>query len=454
MMVRKLAEFKRLGGGLVLLPGDMEPFSTDSVVLYKVLSLADRAFYVEPGLVFDAMTALNLLRMNDISQLQVLTMAEIGDGLRALKLPHRFPHKRLPHNLRAGALHGLMAERCELNAAEIAVGVLADCMHDNFTCAGGDSWKDINHQKTLFDEDDHFADKIFRYYNAGWRSLCHQYGLNPEKTAKEMQDIIDGRGLRGQIHEIADTASYMLGDLAEIERASMRSEVANSDAGRKFREIIRASQEEWDIWNHVAVEDYKLVVTNPWALENFLRLRMMLWEKLYQNPATKFLELLARDIMYPYLVNHKRINLAELPLRGDAWLHDLVERKMGLAAGALMRLDLLGEFPRRMSFPTWVQALDEEDRRHASGAFTLMFSTKDFQASKSKTDKYFVKGPEGKAISFKEARPTEAKLIDEIARLSVAPHKSVNVCWVENPVIPDNLRPAWEEARARWRERK
>ena len=33
-----------------------------------------------------------------------------------------------------------------------------------------------------------------------------------------MQDIVEGKGLRGQIHEVADTASYMLGDLAEIKR--------------------------------------------------------------------------------------------------------------------------------------------------------------------------------------------------------------------------------------------
>ncbi len=442
---------RRLGGGLVLLPSDAAPSSTESFSLYKAYSLADRAFWVEPDLVADAMKPLNLLRMDDIYQLQVLTVAETGDGLRSLELPHRFLHKRLIHNLRAGALHGLMAQRCGLSEEEIAVGVLAECMHDNFTCAGGDSWKGINHQQTIFDEDDKFAEKILRYYGFGWLSLCWQYGFNPEKTAREMQDIVDGRDLRGQIHEIADTASYILGDLAEIKKAHQRL------GGMNLQKIIRASEEEWDVWNYISVQKGQLVVTNQWVLENFLRLRVVLWANLYQNPAAKFLELLAREVVFPYLLSRKRIDLAELPRQGDAWLQNLVEQEMGLTSGAWTQLDLLGEFPRRKSFATWGFAMDFEDHLHSLhslGAFTLVFSVGDFQKTKSKTDKYFVDGLDGEVVTFKEANPTGARLIEEIAQGSTSPSERINVCWVENSVIPDNLRQAWEEARARWQERR
>ena len=71
-----------LGSGLVLLPSDAAPSSKESFSLYRAYSLADRAFWVEPGLVADAMKPLNLLRMDDIHQLQVLTVAEISDTLK------------------------------------------------------------------------------------------------------------------------------------------------------------------------------------------------------------------------------------------------------------------------------------------------------------------------------------------------------------------------------------
>ena len=439
---------RRLGGGLVLLPSDTKLSSTELFALHKAYSLADRAFCVEEGLISHAIRPLNLLRMADVHQLQTLTVAEISDKLVGLESPHRFLHNRLVHNLRAGALHGLIAGQCGLSAEEIAVGILAECMHDNFTCAGGDSWKGIDHPGTIFDEDDKFAEKIFRYYGAGWQSLCQKYGFNPEATAQEMQDIIDGRGLRGQIHEIADTASYMLGDLAEIKKAYARV------GGQKLQQIISASSDGWDVWNYLKVIGAQLVVTDPWVLENFLKLRVILWENLYQNPAAKFLELLAREVVYPYLLSRKAIDLAELPVRGDTWLYNLIEKEMGLAAGTWERLNLLGAFPRRIACATWTQAHDFEDHLYAQGCFTLMFSVKDFQITKSKTDKYFVKDLDGNAASFRDMYPTKAGAIEEIARKSTLPDERVSVCWVKNPVISDNMRQAWQEARARWQERK
>lgn len=439
---------QRIGGGLVLLSGDTRPFSTESFALYKAYSLADRVFCVEPGLVFDAITRLNILRLDDICQLQMLSVVEIGGNLSGLGWPHRFLHKRLPHSLRAGALHGLMARLCGLSEKEIAVGILAECLHDNFLCAGGDSWKDVNYQQTLFDEDDLFAEKIFRYYGRGWQSLCRKYGLNPENTAQEIENIVSGIGLRGQIHEIADTSSYMLGDLAEIKKACERQDNA------KFQNIILASREEWDVWNRLKIEDGQLTASDYWVLENFLRLRMLLWTHLYQNPAVKFSELLLREVVYPHLTGRKRLSIAELPLQGDSWLHKLIEREMGLSVGALDRLDLLGAFPKRATAATWISAMDMEDQLYSQGAFTLVFSTRDFQSTKSKTDKYFVKGPDGKNLTFKEAYPVRAGFIEGIAYKSSPPGEQVNVCWVEKPTMSENMRLAWEEARAKWQKRK
>ena len=194
------------------------------------------------------------------------------------------------------------------------------------------------------------------------------------------------------------------------------------------------------------------MVARPLGLRKLFKIKGNVWANLYQNPASKFLELLARDVVYPYLVSRKLINLAELPTQGDIWLYSLVEREMGLTSGTWNRLDLLGQFPMRMTFPTWGQAMDFEDHLYALRHFTVVFSTKDFQETKSKTNQYFVQSFEGNVVSFKEAHPTAYDSIDDIARKSTFSAEPINVCWVEKPVI-QNLREAWDEARARWQEK-
>ena len=245
-----------LGGGLVLLTNKTaarnrkwtrsQAWSEGNFELYRAYALGDRTFCVGPtGLVVDALNPVKLMRMEDIRQLQLLTSVCVDGRAKRAMAFHTFPHNRLIHNLRAGALHGIIGKACGLNQDELNVGVLADSMHDVFTCAGGDSWKDINHQKTLFDEDNDFAGKIFRYSGDGWRWLCKKHGLDPERAAQTVQEIVNGQGLRGEIHEIADTASYMLGDVEEIERACSRQK----DIPQNFVEILRAARHSWDIWN-------------------------------------------------------------------------------------------------------------------------------------------------------------------------------------------------------------
>ena len=446
---------QRLGGGLVLLPNNAVPYSTGKFALYKAISVAGRAFMLEPGLVADAMDELNLWRMDGVGQLQNLTLVGITDFANSMELPHCFSHKRLVHNVRAGAVGGLIARKCGLSKKEMDKLALGESMHDTFIPAGGDSWKGLDHQGTIFDEDHNFVKKISEYYGAGWERLCCKYGFDPEKTAQEMDDIVNGRGLLGQIHEIADTASYMLGDLEEIAKVCKRPGVHLAGGlGLNFQELLYCSSRlSWNVWDYIKVQDGQLVITKPWVLHNFLELRVRLWANLYNNPAAKFLELLARQIAYPFLLARNQVDLAKLPVQTDAWLHDLLEKEMGLDSKSWTRLDLLGKFPQRMTFATWAEALKFEAEKYAEGAFTLVFSVQDFQTTKSKIDKYLVNSKNG-IVTFQEAWPTHARHIDRIAQVANSPREPVNVCWVEKPVVPAGLCQAWEEARAKWRERK
>ncbi len=452
----------RLGGGIVLLPGFSGFPSVHTFQLLQPYSLGADAFYVEPGLINDALALLRLMRMEDIRQLQILSIRPVGRSILGGKGPHTFPHNRLIHNLRAGALHGVIGQAIGLGSEQLTIGILADCMHDNFTCAGGDSWKDVNHQTTLFDEDDSFADKIFRYYGADWNQFCFNHNYRtPGQIRQQLQEIIYGQGLHGEIHEVADTASYMLGDLEEIEAVCPDSESRILDRGRDrhlvvapdFAEILQAAKHPWDIWNSLVEKNGHLVVTDPVALNNFLLLRVLLWKNLYQNPARKVLEMLLRNIVYPYMVSRKLIQISDLPTKGDTWLFDIVEQEMGWQKGQSSDLNLLGSFPKRKAFATWEKALAFEEKKYNSGAFTLVFSVRDFQRTNSKTDKYQVFGPDGRVDTFKAVYPKHAAVIDQIAKDSTAPALPVQVVYVEHPQVSDNLRLAWREARARWRQR-
>lgn len=316
-----------------------------------------------------------------------------------------------------------------------------------FTCAGGDSWKDINHQKTLFDEDNDFAGKIFRYSGDGWWLLCKKHGLDPKNTAQTIQEIVNGQGLRGEIHEIADTASYMLGDVEEIRRVCERY----ADTPPEFVEILHAAGYPWDIWNCVAEKNGHVVVTNPVTLNNFLVLRILLWTKFYQNPRIKVLEMLMREIVYPYLVDKKLINISDLPTKGDTWLYSTIERHMGWQENQTRDLCLLGSFPKMKAFATWDRALAFEEYQYNSRAFTLVFSVEDFPKTNSKTDKYRVMCPDGRVETFRAAFYDQAKVIDEMAFKSMSPARPVHVVYVQYPHISPNLKQAWQNARARWK---
>ena len=402
-----------------------------------------------PGLVNDVIFYAKLCRLENIHQLQFLSTLRLnGQAIRGL-YPHTFGHNRLSHSILVAALASSMAKRCGLEESDINKLIVAGLLHDAFTCAGGDSWKDINQQGTLFDEDNDFANKIFRYFGDGWKTLCARYGWNPEQMAKEVAEIVAGHGLLGGIQEIADTASYMLGDLEQIEQATRRRR--NS---RDFAQVLSASRHGWHIWNCVTVVDGKIAVTDPIALNNFLMLRILLWASLYNHPRHKFLECLMQRIVYPYLVDKRAIKISELPIRDDKWLDRVIGRQMGWSVEQTRCLDLLGGFPKLKAFADMDEALAFEEEKFRSCAATLIYDVREFQLTKSKVEKYHVIGENGSsqtfALPFAHAYPTRAEAIEEIARLAMAPDKPVQVAWVEKPMMFDNYRRAWLSARARW----
>ncbi len=447
---KTLAEKIALGGGIVLLPGRVVRNSPRNFVQGAAYSLGANSFYVErKGLASDVVNFLKLRRLENIGQLEFLSTLRLnGHGIRGL-YPHTFGHNRLVHSVRVSAFSLVMAKAYGLSDTEIDKLVVSGLSHDVFTCAGGDSWKDVNQQGTLFDEDNEFARKIFLYFGENWKILCGRYGWDPEKMSSAIADIVSGQGLLGGFQEIADTASYMLGDVEEIRRAVDRHK-SSPDFGR----ILQAAKRPWDIWNHLSVCGGRVVVNDPVRLNNFLALRLLLWVDLYQNPQHKFLELLMLNVVYPHMINRKLIKINELPTKDDRWLHGVISRHMGWAEGQIRNLDLLGSYPKLETFSSIDKALVFEEEKYQAGAVTLIYDVRKFQPTKTKIDKYYIVGKDGHPQTFANAYPVCSEVIKQMAQQSVATKKPVQMAWVERPNISDNFRLAWKSARARWQERK
>ncbi len=439
-----------LGGGIYLLPGRVIKNSPRNFVPGAAYALGSDAFYVErPGLASDVVGLTGLRRLENIWQLQFLSTLRLnGRGIRGL-YSHTFGHNRLVHSARVSAFSLVMGKAYGLGDREIEKLVVSGLLHDAFTCAGGDSWKDVNHQGTLFDEDNDFAQKIFRYFGNGWKILCARYGWEPEKMALAVAEIVAGQGLLGGFQEIADTASYMLGDLEEIRRA-----VDRHKSSPDFARILRAAKRPWDVWNYLTVCEGKVVVTEPTRLNNFLSLRLLLWVDFYQNPQHKFLEWLMLNVVYPHMINRKLIKLNELPVKDDRWFHGVISRHMGWADGRIRNLDLLGSFPKLETFSNMGKALAFEEEKYQAGAVTLVYDVGQFQPTKTKIDKYYVFGKDGAPQTFADAYPVCSEAMRQMAQQAMAPAKPVQVAWVERPNISDNYRLAWKSARARWQKSK
>ncbi len=404
----------------------------------------DLGFQVREGFVAEAIDKLGLKRMNQIRQLQFITGVFVGSSTCDHTGSHLFGHTRFPHVLRAAVLHLQILVKAGVEDREtVILGVWAELMHDMFLCAGGDSWKAFV-QVDLFEEDNGFAGKLWQHHAKGWSELCQQHGLDPASSASRIEEIIHGQGLSGEIHEIADTASYILGDLEAMRKFVQRTGILN------FNHILEfAASHEWDVWARIKLYGEKAVVQDLVRLGNFIQLRALLWQGLYNLPEAKFIELFLRNIAYPCLLEAKAFRKSSLLQKGDRWLLALLKKKLSLQS--LERADFLGgRWPQVRRFDDLPAAQMFEAEMVAAGALTLLAKPTDFQRTSSKLRTYTVFGQDEEPRTFETEGPSEevAEILEIVARANVGSHY---VYYVREPNISLAMREAWRRARLRWK---
>ncbi|MBP6859066.1 MAG: hypothetical protein KBC69_00370 [Candidatus Magasanikbacteria bacterium] len=435
------------GSGIWPLLSPLPQNHTDprGLVLNRPYRLEGRkGFVVREGFVLDCIRHLGLKRMAGISQLQFISGALVTDCMRDIAGRHTFLHTRLPHVLRAAVFHLYIAQSCKLDRDSVIVGVWSELMHDMFLCCGGDSWK-ASKQAELFDEDIAFAAKLLRGHLLGWNSLCEKYNFHPRETAYHVEAIVHGKGFGGAVHEVADTYSYIVGDLEAITQFVRRTGVSEFDAILAF-----ASSCLWNIWTCVQREGDYLVVIDQEKLGNFIKLRALLWHGLYGSPSAKFLETFLRKVAYPYLLQVRAFRKSSLLKQGDRWLLRLIGKKMGFKPSAFERVDAVGSWPRMECFSSFQAAQVFEGQLAERGFLTVLASPDDFQKVGSKLGVYMVMDDAGEVAPFDGVGHPEK--VDEIKALVASANvKNWYVYWVKSPRWSVALQTAWRLAREKWR---
>lgn len=432
------------GSGITLLQIPTSHKDSNEWCLGAIVRLSgDVGFRVGPGFVADAIGLLGLGRMGDIHQLQFITGVMVGSDAHGVLGSHQFPHTRLPHVLRAAVLHLQILMRAGVqDRRTVILGVWAELMHDAFLCAGGDSWKG-SVQVDLFEEDSNFVLKLWHYYAAGWTALCRRYGFDPVSSGTYVERIVHGKGQGGEIHEVVDTASYMLGDLRAIDEFVKRSGVKHFDEILQFAKV-----HAWDVWTDICLLSAKVVVQDAQKLGNFIQLRALLWRWLYSYPEAKFVELLLHNIVYPYLLQIRAFPKSVLLQKGDSWLLKILAKRMGLRS--VERIDLLGGWPNVQRFATQAEAQTFEAKLVAQGSvFTLLVGSHDIQQTSSKLGTYYVLSSEENLESFATAgNPQQVAVIVDL--VESANEAVWYVFWVKSPALSRAMSEAWRQARLRW----
>lgn len=441
-----------LPGGIVCVPSatdfELQAHVRNPVKVFTQ-PLANIRFRVDPrGLVRETIDALCLMRLAGIRQLQFLTFMNGRINRRPLPPPHLFSHTRFEHSLCCAAHMGLITHRVGMEDSLAKNAVLTALVHDAATTACGDAMKNIQpDQEELFSEDFHVG-LVFKRHREAWRGLVRRRGL-PFSTEREITDGVQGRGLVGALMEVADTSSYLALDLKQLEHELSRrlGHAWLKECPPAYAEIFAlANRGACRLWETVSVENDVAVIDDTNRLEDFLRLRALLWKHLYNDFDAKFIEALMTEVIFPDLFDQGLLNRELVFDWDDLPVLNLADRLIGVRDGHA-DLRMFGEPPERFSFANWTDALEEEERCAKEG-LTLIRDFRELKVS-SKADRYCVRASEG-VRTFEKACTEHAAAVKEILDYGKRP---IQLYFVPRAKLTNGLKRAWRKARHRWERR-
>lgn len=410
------------------------------------------AVYKSTGFVADVVRCFDLRRIARIRQLQQLTHVTVDEQTPHIRGPHVFDHTRLmPHSLLGGTFGALI---CQFvlgsSEQETHMAILRELLHDKLTCAGGDSWRTLPNSivtpsmRRLFDEDAQIP-QIFEKHYKSWVKLRDKYGLPHDTPSRVAMSVGEEQGIDGELHTLIDTLSYLACDLERVlywyqrHRLLLPPNLAHA--------VALATPEVFNIWQHLAVRDGHVVITNHELLRQFLALRIAMWGGLYNHPGHKVLEINASNVMYPYLISERLIKMSSLLDWSDRELFAHLAGIMEMP-NTTTHLDAFGGMPSRRAYTTASDAAAAEQDAARRGDYTLVIDSATFPILKTKANSYRVEHG-GQVKLFAEAYPVEAEAL-RVRAASFADDSRYHLAVVAEPRLSAPLKRAWHQARERW----
>jgi len=367
-------------------------------------------------IIHDISSALNVFRLERIRQLGFLHDPVMNEVAGNCGIGSLFEHTRYMHSLTVMATASLIGFRSGLSPRDLTHLRVAAVTHDVLTPAGGDSIKFIDPE--AFNEDTHYHE-IFQN-NPEWSEVRDRYKLDEELLAT----IVRGEGLLGQLLDIADKTSYVAHDVDAYMMGNDPRIFHYFKSPDSLMEIwnIRngAGHPLCDLWDHIAIKNGRVVITNGRRLAEFLKLRALMFRHLYYNPKARYREQMLGILIVDPLYRSGIVTRKQLISMSDNELYSLLDRSAGRGDlfWALSRSDFAPEVESYRDLATAKARAQSLITRNPN--LLVMFEI--FPPISNKAVRYFVQDKNGAALPFAEAYPEEAK---EILMLSSDPNPAI-----------------------------
>jgi len=330
----------------------------------------------------------------------------------------QFNHNTLDHSTLVAFLDKEILMKNGFPEEQIAVGFLTGLTHDIGTPAFGDVAKKLDLQ--ALDEEKFWWETLGQ---EGQDFITRQLGM----SQKELNDIINNKGILGQVLDIADRIAYTMIDLAAVIEPIESYEPELGPYVLSLRHLATLDQKIGDIYKEVGIDRRKdkVFFNDPHRLNRFLLIRANLYKYLYVNPISQGRDLLAAKLLSPLYSRSKTSQLNPERLRSidDNQLIILeMAKSLPKLFGKTMCYPeiyytllntLINWYPKYEKFDDFFNATKRTQKlsKNKNIAVIGINECPGFDSGTS----YNIATPEGEIVPFNKFMPEEASQIEQIA---------------------------------------
>lgn len=401
----------------------------DTFAIFPVSPYMGMRFMVlESGLTEDVVRTFNLFRLRRIRQLGYLTDPTSLTKERT-SFGLTFSHTRYEHTLTAMALVQLMTANSHLPLRVRHTLKVAALLHDILTPAGGDTTKLADRQ--AFDEDANFADVLD---TPAWEAFSRRCSVD----VPLLLNVVQGRGPLSLLHDAADKGAYLSSDAWQYSRkmGNLVEPTSPEIEPDTIENLLTANPNIAGIWDVIKVLDRRAVITDPDRWINFIKLRTLLFQMLYWNPSSRFIEFILGSVVIKYMYRTGKLSQAGLRRMADEDLDKAICSFLGIDLP--WRSEMFGQ-PVYEGFDALDQARARELELNKRG---IVFTTIDLHPASVKLALHYpVLDSKGRIRDLEDIRPAQVQDLHRIARI----YKPARLYYLPNPDLnPEVLKKLLE----------